>query len=380
VLTAEQVRALVHELEVHQIELEMQNAELLRSQQATHDSEERYRQLYELAPMAYLSLDLEGRITSANLAAVALLGPDSSRLVGRKFSAFVAPRDQDLWHGERYALLEERVRRSFALELERPDCGLVEAQVVGSMEPATEGRSGSLHLALLDLTELRRAERALRDVVSRAVLAEQEERRRLASDLHDDAGQLLALASIKLRGLVSAPRSGLATETREIEELLAEAHQRISSLSFQLSPPLLYDVGLEAAAQWLAEELGRRYGLTVCLSDEAGPRAELDETTRVLLFRALRELLLNVAKHAGVAEAHVRILREGERVRVEVQDRGVGFDPEAGPHGFGLLAIRERVRHLGGSIEIQSVVGSGTRVVIQVPIASQESDAMGRGR
>ncbi len=375
-LTPEQARSLVHELEVHQIELEMQNAELLQAQQAAQESRERYRHLYDAAPTAYMTLDAEGRIVSANAAAGALLGCDVTRLLGQKLSAFVAPRDQDAWHRERYALAQQAKRRLLALDLERPNCSVVEVEIVASVEPALEERPISLHLALLDLTELKRAERALRDVVSQAVLAEQEERRRLAADLHDDAGQLLALASLKLRDLASLPRPRLAIASREIEDVLAEAHQRISSLSFQLSPPLLYDVGLEAAAQWLAEELGRRYGLSVRLSDEAGLRGEIDETTRVLLFRALRELLMNVARHAGVAEVHVRIAREGERVRMEVQDRGVGFDPEAAPHSFGLLAIRERVRHLGGNIEIQSVVGSGTRVVIQVPISSRDTDRL----
>jgi len=373
-LAPDQVRALAHELEVHRIELEIQNEELRRAQLEASQSRERYRRLYEWAPTAYLTLDPAGRILSANHAAAALLGLLGSRLLGEKLSRFVAQHDQDTWYLERRSLMRGGERRSFELELERPDGGVLQAQLVGSTQTDETSEPDSLQLALLDLTELREAERALRAAVSEAVLAEQQERRRLAADLHDDAGQLLSLASLKLRALRSAPEAARTPETREIEELLGEVRQRISSLSFQLSPPLLYDVGLGAATEWLAEDLKRRYGLAVSLSEEPDVAVALDETTRVLLFRALRELLVNVAKHAGVAEARVCICRDGERIRVEVQDTGVGFDPEAGPHGFGLLAIRERVKHLGGSIEVRSVVGRGTLVVIRVPFARGETE------
>lgn len=368
-LTPDEVRALAHELEVHKLELEMQNEDLRSAQLEANASKERYRRLYEWAPTAYLTLDLEGRIVSANRAAATLLGVGDSRLLGEKLSTFVAPHDQDSWYFERRALARDGRRRSFEVELARADGGAVQAQLVGSAQADETGAPGTLQLALLDVTELRQAERALRAAVSQAVLAEQQERRRLAADLHDDAGQLLSLASLKLRALRSEPDAPREAEAREIEELLGEVRARISSLSFQLSPPLLYDVGLSAAAEWLVEDLKRRYGLTVVLTDDAHLAGELDETTRVLLFRALRELLMNVAKHASVAKARVHMMREGERVRIEVEDAGIGFDPAVEAHGFGLLAMRERVRHLGGSIEIRSVVGEGTRVVICVPLA-----------
>jgi len=372
-LAPDQVLALAHELEVHKIELEIQNEELRRAQLEANASKERYRRLYEWAPTAYLTVDPDGRIVSANLAAATLLGLTASRLVGEKLSRFVAPNDQDAWYLERRSLLQDGKRRAFDLELAQPDGGVVQAQLVGSTQTDEDGAAGTLQVALLDLTQLRQAERALRAAVSQAVLAEQQERRRLAADLHDDAGQLVSLASLKLRGLRSASEPGREAATREIEELLGEVRERISSLSFRLSPPLLYDVGLGAAMEWLAEDLKRRYGLTVQLVDLVQLDGELDEATRVLLFRALRELLMNVAKHAGVAEAQVSVTRENERVRVEVQDTGIGFDPEVDPQGFGLLTMRERVKHLGGSIEIRSGVGQGTCVAISVPFTQREA-------
>jgi signal transduction histidine kinase len=235
--------------------------------------------------------------------------------------------------------------------------------------------AGTLRLGLLDVTELRSLARALRAAAVATSFAEERERRALASDLHDDAGQMLTLASLKLRALADTLGDRSADEIRDLVALLAETRRRVSTLSFELSPPLLHDVGLVAAAEWLAENKQRRYGLVVHVAK--GEELVLDEATRVTLFRALRELLINVAKHAGVGEAHVRIWRDGDVARVSVEDAGVGFDPEARHEGFGLLALRDRVGQMGGSVEIESAVGSGTRIAVSVPIVHRDADTRG---
>jgi signal transduction histidine kinase len=159
----------------------------------------------------------------------------------------------------------------------------------------------------------------------------------------------------------------------ELEDLLIEIRRRISSLSFQLSPPLLHDVGLVAAVQWLAEDLETTHGLTTRIIEEQ--ELELDENARVTFYRAIRELLLNVVKHSGVKEARVRISREGEMARIAVEDGGVGMPPSAKRHGFGLLALRERLEQLGGSLETRASSGAGTTVVISLPIPAPFEDA-----
>jgi signal transduction histidine kinase len=96
----------------------------------------------------------------------------------------------------------------------------------------------------------------------------------------------------------------------------------------------------------------------------------LDEVTRVSLFRSLRELLINVAKHAQTSEAHVRLWAEGRLMLMSVEDEGAGFDQEGIPPGFGLFSIRERLNHLGGSMQIDSVPGVGTRIVVVAPMTA----------
>ena len=374
-MTPDEVRALVHELEIHKVELEIQNQQLTETQLTLEVSKERYRRLYESAPVGYLTLDTEALIVDTNLTASVLLRLPRSRLIGRKLSRFIEPAHQDRWHLERRMLAQGTERRSFELDFALPDGSTLHGQLVGSGALEKGDASGTLRLGLLDVTEVRSLARALRAAAVATSFAEERERRRLAADLHDDAGQLLTLASLKLRALADALGERFAGEIGELGELVTETRRRISSLSFELSPPLLHDVGLVAAAEWLAERKQRNYGLVVHVAKTDEP--VLDEVTRVTLYRALRELLVNVAKHAKVDEAHVRIWQDAEVARVSVEDSGIGFDPEARHEGFGLLALRDRVGQMGGSVEIESGRRGGTRVVVSVPIESGAGDAEG---
>lgn len=495
-LSPEKAAALVHELRVHQVELELQNDELRRVQAALKsswdglaESERRYRELYEAAPVAYLTLDADGRIRGANPVAAALLRVPVTALVGRRFSDFVAPEGQDAWHRHRrslarggspgsftldvcaadgevahvelgvspmrdadqatglhlalldvterrraerklheserrvrlitdtlpvlvsfidreerygfvnaayetwfgtppaavrgrtvrevlgdaaYAVVAPHVERALAghasrFEGEVPYAGAGPRYVSASYAPDVQegGAVRGFYATVLDLTALRRTEQALRAAAAETALAEHQERRKLAADLHDDVAQILSLASMRLRALddTTDPR-GREELLGGVADLVTTARRRVSSLSFQLSPPVLHDVGLVAAAEWLAEDLRGGYGLEVRL-DAQDALDELDDATRVTLFRALRELLINVARHAGCREARVRIARDEAGAEVEVEDGGVGFDPASVSGGFGLRSLRDRVEHMGGSVKIDAAPGRGTRVLVR---------------
>jgi PAS domain S-box-containing protein len=372
-LAPDEIRHLVHELEIHRVELEIQNQELQEARLANQASEERYRRLYEGAPVGFLTLDPEGVILMANRFASELLKLPRDRLLGRTLSSLVADRSQDRWYLARRALFESGTRDSFDLEFRLDDGRTLEIQIVGA-GPTTGGVT--LNLALLDVTGLRDAERSLREAANEASLAEQRERRKLASDLHDDAGQLLSLASMKLRALSEATPSEHEEGIRDLTKIVQEVRQRISSLSFQLSPPLLHDVGLVSATQWLAEDLERRYDLSVTVLD--GPEPAVDEATGVTLFRSIRELLINVAKHSGSDSARVRIWTGDGRVHVVVEDDGRGFPREGAREGFGLVALRERIRQLGGTVTLGSGAGGqGSRATVSVPRPSDPRPSEG---
>jgi PAS domain S-box-containing protein len=364
-LSLDEIQAVVYELEVHKIELKIQNEQLWDAQRAAESSNERFHRLYDSAPTGYMTLDSDGRIVEANRSISVLLQTPRPKLIGRKLSEYIAPHCQDRWHLARRDLIEHRRRLDLTLELVSTDGSAIDFQIVGTSAPATAATPSEIHLALIDMTELRRTEHALQAAVAAATLAEERERRKLAADLHDDAGQLLSLVSLKLNALGESGEEERAAGMAELEELLSEIRRRISSLSFQLSPPLLHDVGLIAAVKWLAEDLETSHGLSVKLIEEH--ELELDENTRVTFYRAIRELLLNVVKHAGVKEARLRVSREGGMARIAVEDGGVGMPPSAKRYGFGLLALRERVEQLGGSLETRATAGSGTTVVVSLP-------------
>lgn len=221
-------------------------------------------------------------------------------------------------------------------------------------------------------------QRTLRDYQERlqrmafdAAVAEERERHRLAVVLHDGIGQDLTLVQLKLSS-IRAELSGHCLSTLdEALALLTKSASDRSTLTFELSPPVLYDLGLHAALSWLSEDLDARCGLAVALSgDHEGE--QLDDTAAAIVFRATRELLMNVVKHAHVASASVHLRLLDEQHEVVVEDQGVGFDPsEVSPgareQGFGLLSIREQISRIGGSVSIDSAVGRGTRARVLVP-------------
>ena len=364
-LTPEQIQSVVYELEVHKLELQLQNEQLREAQRAAEDSDQRFRRLYDSAPIGFLTLDLDGEIAEANLSACQLLRTPRSRLIGGRLSTFVAAHCQDRWYLARRDLHEGRARLDLTLDIVLAEGEAIDVQIVGLSTDARSVEPRKIQLALIDVTELRRTERALQAAVAAATMAEERERRKLAADLHDDAGQLLSLASLKLQALADADGAQRGAWLAELESLLREIRRRVSSLSFQLSPPLLHDVGLVAALGWLAENLEESHGLRVRIVEEQ--ELELDENARVTFYRAIRELLLNVVKHAGVKEARVTISKDGDMARVSVEDNGVGVPASSRRSGFGLLALRERVESMGGSLETRGSSGQGTTVVVRLP-------------
>jgi signal transduction histidine kinase len=221
--------------------------------------------------------------------------------------------------------------------------------------------------------ELQEAHEHLRIHSSRVSLEVERARRRLAVDLHDGLGQLLALAKIKLGMLrEKAEVDRLGPQLQEIESLIVGAHQQSKELTWRLGPPVLYEVGLMAALRWLAKDLEGRYGLRVTV-EEQGECRQLDEETRISLFRSVNEALVNVAKHAETKTAVVRVGERNGSLEITVEDQGVGFDPSAVTSEYGLFSIRERLHYLGGILTIASARGKGTRISLVAPVETADS-------
>ena len=225
----------------------------------------------------------------------------------------------------------------------------------------------------------------LRSLSSELSLAEERERRRIASDLHDRIGHALANASMKLRLVKNA--TSLDAAARHMDAIHALIDQSISdtqSLTFELSPPILYDLGLEAALDWLAEQTQQQHDIRVEFIDDLSYKPlhkPIDESLRILLFQASRELLHNVVKHARADRIRVTIsgeyIEQEDMIRITIEDNGVGFaatrnEKDVKKGGFGIFSIEERLKHQGGRLEITSDPETGSRVTMISPMAAIE--------
>jgi signal transduction histidine kinase len=232
-----------------------------------------------------------------------------------------------------------------------------------------------------DVTQRKEAEQKLleyqqqlRSLASELALTEARERKRIAADLHDRIGQALALTRIKLGTLKAGTQSpGKITSIEETIRLIEITIREVRTLVFELSSPLLYEVGLKAAVEQLVEQVQDQHGIPITLEDDGLPKP-LSIDGSVVLFQAVRELLLNVVKHASARRIQVRLSRSDKTVEVTVQDDGVGFRVsrrafKPGKHGgYGLFSIRERLEYLGGEVTMESAPGRGTRAALALSL------------
>ena len=225
--------------------------------------------------------------------------------------------------------------------------------------------------------ELSRRARQLQAMAKELTDAEQRERRRLAQLLHDDLQQLLVAARLRLAAARGHGQGDVAQTIAEAEQLIGQSIETSRSLSTELAPPALHDLGLPAALRWLARWCRQQWRLEVearC-ADQANPD---DQQVRVLIFNAVRELLLNVVKHAHARHAQLVLDIEHGQLTCVVQDQGEGFDPaqvrarQAGS-GFGLFSIQQRLELLGGQVHVDSAPGRGTQVRLTVPIDNAQA-------
>ncbi len=223
--------------------------------------------------------------------------------------------------------------------------------------------------------DLRQSQARLRALATELNLAEQRERKRLATDLHDYLAQLLVLVRLKLGQIKRASASGgdRAALLQSTEEVVNEALAYTRTLVAQLSPPVLHEFGLPAALKWLGQQMVRQE-LSVSVTQAVPDTLPLPEDLAVLLFQSVRELLINVRKHACVQDAQVSMERTGNELRITVRDEGAGIDLTAASETsdlsskFGLFSIGERMRAIGGRFELVSVPGGGTTARLVTPL------------
>ncbi|BBA69816.1 PAS domain-containing sensor histidine kinase [Geobacter sulfurreducens] len=347
------------------------------------EAERLFRETFEHIKLLAIQLDTHGNLVFCNDYFLQLVGWERREVIGVNWFERFVPPDQKTVKRIFYSSLDTG-NIPVHVQNDIVTCGgrrLFISWTNTVIRDSSGGIIGTMSIGD-DITERTKAENALlsyqeefRNLAAELSLAEERERRRLSTDLHDLIGQTLAFAKIRAHSLREHVAEDGLTQWGELTGLLDQSIQEVRSLIFQISPPILYEVGLEAALEWLGENFQDNHRFRVSFSDD-GTFKPLREEIKVTLFQVVREVLINAAKHASPDMVQIDIRGLGESVRITVRDDGRGFDvakaaqksrDKAGG-GFGLFNIRQRIERLGGSLAIESSPGAGTMVTVVAPL------------
>jgi PAS domain S-box-containing protein len=359
-----------------------------------HESEERFRFTFEEAALGMAHVGLDGRWLRINRKLCEIVGYTREELLYMTFQEITHPDDleNDLAHVkelvegkiQRYSIEKRYIRKdgspvwvNLTVSLLRDPDGtpkyfisvVEDISVRKQMEEALTRSYSELETQVAQRTS------ALRLLSNRLMHLQDEERRRIARELHDSVGQYLTAIAINLDLLARPEGQNRTALIAECRQLLNHSLSETRTLSHLLHPPLLDETGFTSAAQWYVEGFARRSGIAVEM--DLPPLERLPANTEIMLFRVLQETLNNIHRHSGSTRAEVRLLFDAESVTLEIRDFGRGIQPERLERfrnsgtgvGVGLAGIRERVSELGGAMEIDSTAG-GTTVSVTVPAST----------
>lgn len=358
---------------------------------------------YEHAPLGLCILDTELRYVRVNRTLAEINGVPAEEHIGRTVREIVPDFAEEAEARMRDVLETGVPVREFEVIGETPSRPGVARNWSESCFPLHDeaGEIVGLSVIVYETTLLRQTEQQLREltaslerkVAERTAVAElrsrqlqalavevieagELERSQIAELLHDELQQLIASARLRLDA--AARTLGSGDGLAGVDEVLVEALGISARLSHHLSPALLHHVSLQAALEWLARDMAEQFGVEVEMAAD-GLGGIAGTALATFLFRAVEELLLNVAKHSGAPRARVTVTRLNDHVAVWVEDEGRGFDPDAvisagTPVGFGLLKLRERAAYIGGSLQVDSEPGRGATLTLTVPLRLEAED------
>ncbi|MCL5025528.1 MAG: PAS domain S-box protein [Chloroflexi bacterium] len=370
----------------NQIGMAVENARLYeRQREATKQlraSERRYRYLFENANDAIFVHDLHGTIVAANRACERLTGYPVSELVGASVTELLSAQHLSVAGRVEEQVLAGGLAEPCELQFMCKDGREVLVELATNLITSDGQPAGFQHIAR-DITREKRMQENLGYYVQQITTAQEEERKRIARELHDEAAQSVLVLSHRLDALVSRPRrtshQALKEELTSLQELSDEILQSLRRCAQDLRPRILDDLGLVAAVEWLAESLGNGQGIATRV-DVEGSLPVLSSQEQLLLFRIAQEATSNIRRHAQASEVTITLRSSPEEMEMVICDNGRGFElPEmigdfASSGRLGLAGMQERARLLGGTLKVHSAPGKGTAITVRVPIASPSLD------
>jgi signal transduction histidine kinase len=403
---------LMHELNIHQAELEIQNEELKRAQQELSELHREYESLYEFAPCGYVTLNEKGIITRANLTTVGLLETRRQFLIHSGFSRFIALGWENFFLDALKKAGETGVKQSIELPLKRKNGAPTWVRAEIEADQGETGRVNQWRMVLVDITEKKAAEEVLRKdrkklekevnirtaeiekqyqqldrlnvaikkMAQHTLKAMESERKVMSKDIHDSIGGSLSAIKLHLETRISRMSSferKLPSGVMPLEKLVTHLHATINEarrISNQLRPLALDDLGLKSALAEAIRQFKEFYPGIKAVSQIEINSEPLPPDIQTVLYRVVQEALNNVGRHSAAKVVHVKLVNNQQQILLEVADDGRGFDPRKVLSckddliGFGIHSMRERVEICKGKFRIQSKPGNGTAVKISIPI------------
>lgn len=352
-------------------------AEHVRTEQALRLSQERLADILDIAEDAIIVIEHDRSIRLFNQGAVRLFGYDPDEVLGNRIDLLLPERfridhpsySNAFVHDPESARRTAQRRELFGLKKDGS-----EFPAEASISKLSVGERTTFTMIVRDITERLRTERQLQSLTAELMMAQEEERRRIARELHDDVNQRLALLAIDTANLLSAP-STLSTQAKETIQLLNQRLVRISDdvrrMAYQFHPSILDDLGLTAALKHMADEWSEKTGIkTVIVQEELADPLPRDIAS--CLYRVAQESLTNIMKHARAARVELELTCGDQEITLSIYDTGVGFDINdirARHPGLGLVNMRERVRSVQGRLDIRSEPGRGTHIIVHIPFS-----------
>jgi PAS domain S-box-containing protein len=356
-------------------ELEERIAERKRAEDALRESEERYRELFENAKDAIYVHDLQGTYVRINCAAEKLSGYKREEIVGRNFLEFIAKEHIELARDSFSTKLAKKGATSYELDFIAKDGRRVPVEI-SSRAIHENGVLVGVQGIVRDVTERKLAQDALQMFSRQLIEAQEDERRRIARELHDQIGQILTAVKMNLYAMQQFCQvSEAGSYVKDNIEAVDEALRLVRDLSIDLRPPLLDDLGLVTALRWYVDRYSIRTGLSVeIVIDLPDHNERFSRELETACFRIAQEALTNVVRHAQASHVWVQLAKEENVLVLSIKDDGVGFVLDtlrkraARAATLGLVSMQERAHTAGGTIEIESKVSGGTEVRFKRPL------------
>jgi two-component system nitrate/nitrite sensor histidine kinase NarX/two-component system sensor histidine kinase UhpB len=378
---AADARKQLHELHVHQIELEMQNLELQRIRIDIEEALARYTALYDFAPIGYFTLTSDSAVTRLNLTGATLLGQTRQALVGQRLADFVAMDSREQFAAFLARVFSARTAEMLEIAFARSD----ERTMFVHLEAIADEPADSCRLMVVDITARRQAEqradellRQNRALTARMFSVQESERRDLARELHDELGQWLTAIQAEaeaIQGSEGGSRDArVLANANAIRANAGEVHRLLRQMLRRLRPSLLDSLGLGESLQELTAQWQRRHPQIACTLRLSGELRGLSESLGITIYRIVQEALTNVVRHSRARQVSVCLGRaDGDgtlppELVLDVEDDGVGFDASQVPGGLGLLGMRERVIALHGEFSMRSSPQQGVRISVRLPL------------